>query len=420
MAHLFSLFEKFCMNCQLKRFHFGVSVYYLEKKQYNDSDIFRRNNMSEIKKIGIITGGGDCSGLNAVINGITKTAINKYGVEVVGFTRGYSGLYKNAFRDLDLKAVSGIMHEGGTILKSSNKDNLFNYPVGRKDDGTIEYKDVSDEALKNLKYLGVDGLIVIGGDGTLTSARDFHRKGLPVVGVPKTIDNDLPATDVTFGYNTSLETITDALDKIHTTAYSHDRVMVVEVMGRHAGWLALEGGLAGSADVILIPEIPYDIDKVVEKIHQRDAFGRNFTIIVVSEGAKPKGGNVHVRETIEDSADSVRLGGIGDVITRQLQSLITEHEVRYTNLAYIQRGGITSQFDRALGLLFGVNAVDLMMSGGAGCMVQYRGRNVTSIPLEEVVGDGEMGETSVGGKKQVDPEGQYVQAAKSIGISFGD
>ncbi|MGS0973050.1 MAG: 6-phosphofructokinase [Candidatus Izemoplasmataceae bacterium] len=376
--------------------------------------------MSEIRKIGIITGGGDCSGLNAVINGITKTAVNKYGVEVVGFTRGYSGLYKNAFRDLDLKAVSGIMHEGGTILKSSNKDNLFNYPVGRKEDGTIEYKDVSDEAIKNLKYLGVDGLIVIGGDGTLTSARDFHRKGLPVVGVPKTIDNDLPATDVTFGYNTSLETITDALDKIHTTAYSHDRVMVVEVMGRHAGWLALEGGLAGSADVILIPEIPYDIDKIVEKIHQRDAFGRNFTIIVVSEGAKPKGGAVHVRETIEDSADSVRLGGIGDVITRQLQKRITEHEVRYTNLAYIQRGGITSQFDRALGLLFGVNAVDLMMSGGAGCMVQYRGRSITSIPLEEVVGNGEMGETSKGGKKQVDPEGQYVQAAKSIGISFGD
>jgi len=376
--------------------------------------------MSEIKKIGIITGGGDCSGLNAVINGITKTAVNKYGVEVVGFTRGYSGLYKNAFRDLDLKAVSGIMHEGGTILKSSNKDNLFNYAIGRKDDGTIEYKDVSDEALKNLKYLGVDGLIVIGGDGTLTSARDFHRKGLPVIGVPKTIDNDLPATDVTFGYNTSLETITDALDKIHTTAYSHDRVMVVEVMGRHAGWLALEGGLAGSADVILIPEIPYDINKIVEKIHQRDAFGRNFTIIVVSEGAKPKGGEVHVRETVEDSADSVRLGGIGDVITRQLQKLITEHEVRYTNLAYIQRGGITSQFDRALGLLFGVNAVDLMMSGETGKMVQYRGRQITSISLEEVVGNGEMGETSIGGKKQVDPEGQYVQAAKAIGISFGD
>ncbi len=373
----------------------------------------------KIRKIGIITGGGDCSGLNAVINGITKAAVNKYGIEVVGFTRGYSGLYKNDYRPLGLRSVSGIMHEGGTILKSSNKDNLFNFRV-RNEDGSYEYKDVSDEAVKNLKYLGVDALIVIGGDGTLTSARDFYRKGIPVIGVPKTIDNDLPATDVTFGYNTSLETITDALDKIHTTAYSHDRVMVVEVMGRNSGWLALEGGLAGSADVILLPEIPYDLTSVVEKIRQRDAFGRNFSIIVVSEGAKPKDGEQVVREIVEDSADSVRLGGVGQVITTQLQKLIPEHEVRYTNLAYIQRGGITSQFDRALGLLFGVNAVDLLMNGGSGRMVQLRGRKITSVPLEEVVGSGEVGETSRGGGKTVDPDGQYVQAAKAIGICFGD
>lgn len=373
----------------------------------------------KIRKIGIITGGGDCSGLNAVINGITKAAVNKYGIEVVGFTRGYSGLYTNDYRPLGLRSVSGIMHEGGTILKSSNKDNLFNFRV-RKEDGTYEYKDVSDEAVKNLKYLGVDALIVIGGDGTLTSARDFYRKGIPVIGVPKTIDNDLPATDVTFGYNTSLETITDALDKIHTTAYSHDRVMVVEVMGRNSGWLALEGGLAGSADVILVPEIPYDLTSVVEKVRQRDAFGRNFSIIVVSEGAKPKDGEQVVREIVEDSADSIRLGGIGQVISNQLQKLIPEHEVRYTNLSYIQRGGITSQFDRALGLLFGVNAVDLLMAGGSGRMVQLRGRKITSVPLEEVVGSGEVGETSRGGGKMVDPDGQYVQAAKAIGICFGD
>ena len=373
----------------------------------------------KIRKIGIITGGGDCSGLNAVINGITKSAVNKYGLEVVGFTRGYAGLYKNDYRPLGLRSVSGIMHEGGTILKSSNKDNLFNLPFTQAD-GSIVYKDVSDEAVKNLKYLGVDALIVIGGDGTLTSARDFHRKGIPVIGVPKTIDNDLPATDVTFGYNTSLETITDALDKIHTTAFSHDRVMVVEVMGRNSGWLALEGGLAGSADVILLPEIPYDLSSVVEKIRQRDAFGRNFTIIVVSEGAKPKDGKQTIREIVKDSADSVRLGGVGQVITDQLQELVPEHEVRYTNLAYIQRGGITSQFDRALGLLFGVNAVDLLMNGGSGRMVQLKGRKITSIPLEDVVGGGQVGETSRGGGKTVDPEGQYVQAAKAIGICFGD
>lgn len=375
--------------------------------------------MEKIRKIGIITGGGDCSGLNAVINGITKTAVKKYALEVIGFTRGYAGLYRNDYRPLGLKTVSGIMHEGGTILKSSNKDNLFNFPVVNKE-GKVEYKDVSDEAIKHLEYLGVDALIVIGGDGTLTSARDFSRKGLPVVGVPKTIDNDLPATDVTFGYNTSLETITDALDKIHTTAYSHDRVMVVEVMGRHSGWLALEGGLAGSADVILIPEIPYDINKILDKVKQRDAFGRNFTIIVVSEGAKPKDGEVTVKKHVEDSADSVRLGGVGQKLTDQLEKLIPNHEVRHTNLAYIQRGGITSQFDRALGLLFGVNAVDLLMNGGEGRMVQLRGRKITSIPLEDVVGSGEVGETSTGGGKQVDPDGQYVQAAKSIGISFAD
>ena len=375
--------------------------------------------MKDIRKIGIVTGGGDCSGLNAVINGITKAAVTKYAVEVVGFTKGYTGLINHDFRDLDLKAVSGILHEGGTILKSSNKDNLFNYPVRQKD-GSIEYKDISDDAIKNLKYLGVDALIVIGGDGTLTSARDFARKGIPVIGVPKTIDNDLPKTDVTFGFNTSLETICDALDKIHTTAFSHDRVMVVEVMGRLTGWLALEGGLAGSADVIIIPEIPYDIHKIVDKVAQRDAFGRNFTIIIVSEGATPIGGDVHVREIVEDSPDSIRLGGIGSVITKQLQELIPHHEVRYTNLAYIQRGGMTSQFDRSLGLLFGVQAVELLMAGKSGLMVQLKGRKITSIPLSEVVGTGEIGETSIGGRKQVDVDGQLVQTAKAIGISFGD
>jgi len=373
----------------------------------------------EIRKIGIVTGGGDCSGLNAVINGITKAAVSKYGLEVVGFTKGFSGLINNTHQDLDLKAVSGILHEGGTILKSSNKDNLFNYRV-RDENGQYVYKDVSDEAVKNLEYLGVDGLIVIGGDGTLTSARDFSRKGIPVIGVPKTIDNDLPETDVTFGFNTSLETICDALDKIHTTAFSHDRVMVVEVMGRMTGWLALEGGLAGSADVIIIPEIPYDIHKIVEKVNQRDAFGRNFTIIIVSEGATPIGGDVTVRETVEDSPDTVRLGGIGGVITQQLQELIPHHEVRYTNLAYLQRGGVTSQYDRALGLMFGVQAVELLMQGKSGVMVQLKGRKITNIPLEKVVGSGEVGETSKGGKKQVDINGQMVQTAKAIGISFGD
>ena len=375
--------------------------------------------MNTIKKIGILTGGGDCSGLNAVISGITKTAITTYGLEVVGYRRGYFGLYHNDYQVLDLKAISGIMHEGGTMLKSSNKDNLFNFRMVDQD-GNVTYQDVSDVAIQNMKDLGVDALVVIGGDGTLTSARDFARKGVPVVGVPKTIDNDLPATDMTFGYSTSLENIVDALDKIHTTAYSHDRVMVVEVMGRHTGWLALEGGIGGSADVILIPEIPYDINRIVDKINERKAMGKEFSIVVVSEGAKPKGGEIVVRETVEDSADKVRLGGVGDVVTRQLAKLLPKTEVRYTNLAYIQRGGIATQFDRNIGLRFGYHAVDLLMRGESGKMVRYEGRKITSIDLEDVVGRGETGETSKGGAKHVDPNGQIVTAAKALGISFGD
>lgn len=373
----------------------------------------------KIRKIGILTGGGDCSGLNAVISAVTKTAVNKYGIEVVGYRRGYSGLYNNDFMKLDLNAISGIMHEGGTILKTSNKDNLFNYRVV-DEAGNVEYKNVSQVAVENMKKEGVDALVVLGGDGTLTSARDFGRMGIPVVGIPKTIDNDLPATDMTFGYNTSLESITDALDKIHTTAYSHDRVMVVEVMGRHAGWLAAEGGLAGSADVILIPEIEYDLNKVVDTIKRRDARGKNFSVVVVSEGAKEKDGEVHVREIIEDSADTVRLGGLGAVVTARLQKLIPNHEVRNTNLAYIQRGGITSQFDRSLGIQFGVAAVDLLMNGTYNQMVAYKGGDFTHFALEDVVGRGEVGETSKGGSKQVDPNGHLVQACKAIGIGFGD
>ena len=225
-----------------------------------------------VKKIALLTGGGDCPGLNAVLRAVTRTAILKYGYEVIGYKFGYRGLYNNEYIPMDLNTVSGILHRGGTILYSSNKDNLFDYAV--EENGKTVKRDMSDVAVENLKKEGVDVLVVIGGDGTLTSARDFARKGINVIGVPKTIDNDLASTDVTFGFNSALDVATEALDRLHTTAESHHRVMLLEVMGRNAGWIALESGIAGSADVILIPEIPYDINKIVEKLKERRDKGK--------------------------------------------------------------------------------------------------------------------------------------------------
>lgn len=375
--------------------------------------------MKERKKIAVLTGGGDCSGLNAVIRAVTRTAILKYNYEVIGFVRGYGGLYNNDYIKLDLDTVSGIIHVGGTILKNSNKDNLFNYII-EKEDGSKEYKDVSDVAVENLKKNNIDALVVIGGDGTLTSARDFARKGVNVIGVPKTIDNDVPHTDITFGYSTALESITDALDRLHTTAASHDRVLILEVMGRNAGWLALEGGLAGSADVILIPEIPYDINKIVDKIKERDSLGKNFSIIVISEGAKEIDGKVVIKKLEESSPDAVKLGGIGEKLSNDLSNKLSNHEVRSTNLGYIQRGGNTTQFDRVIGTRYGSYAVDMIAEGNFSNMVRLNGGVMSTIPLEEVVGSGEVGEVSRGGGKVVDPSGELVKVAKSIGISFGD
>ena len=291
----------------------------------------------KIKKIALLTGGGDCPGLNAVIRAVTRTAILNYGIEVIGYKFGYRGLYNNDFIPLTLDTVSGILHRGGTILYSSNKDNLFDYLV--EENGEMVKRDVSDVAVENLKKEGVDVLVVIGGDGTLTSARDFARKGVKVIGVPKTIDNDLASTDVTFGFNTAIDVVTEALDRLHTTAESHHRIMLCEVMGRNAGWIALEAGIAGSADIILLPEIPYDINKIAEKVKEREEEGKNFTIIVVSEGAKPKDGEVVVAKIVADSPDPIRLGGIGNKLAGDLEKLIKDHEVRCTVLGHIQRRG---------------------------------------------------------------------------------
>ncbi|MBS6184297.1 MAG: 6-phosphofructokinase [Clostridium celatum] len=363
----------------------------------------------KIKKIALLTGGGDCPGLNAVIRAVTRTAILNYGIEVIGYKFGYRGLYNNDFINLTLDSVSGILHRGGTILYSSNKDNLFDYLV--EENGEVVKKDVSDVAVENLKKEGVDVLVVIGGDGTLTSARDFARKGVKVIGVPKTIDNDLASTDVTFGFNTAIDVVTEALDRLHTTAESHHRIMLCEVMGRNAGWIALEAGIAGSADIILLPEIPYDINKIAEKVKEREEQGKNFTIIVVSEGARPKDGEVVVAKIVADSPDPIRLGGIGNKLAGDLEKVIKDHEVRCTVLGHIQRGGNTSTYDRILSTRYGVAAVELMIEGKFGEMVCLKGSKISSDSLENVIGQK---------TKNVNIDGDLVQVAKKIGITFAE
>lgn len=376
----------------------------------------------KIEKIALLTGGGDCSGLNAVIRAVVRTAILKYKYEVIGFVGGYHGLYIDDYIPMTLKTVSGIFHQGGTVLKMSSRDNLFHYPI-LDDDGNVEYHDVSNIAIENLKKHQIDALVIIGGDGTLTSARDFARKGIQVVGIPKTIDNDVPATEITFGYRTALDHIMLSLDALHTTAYSHDRVMILEVMGRHAGWLALEGGIAGSADVILIPEIPYDINIVARRIIERYNRGSHFAIICVSEGAVPTTGELTVKKFVKGSQGEIKLGGIGEHIARQLEQLvqpITGQEIRSTNLGYIQRGGVTNTFDRVLGTKYGSFAVDMIASEQFGRMVTIQNAKMSSVKIEDVVGGGLTGETSKGGARRVNPQGDLVNAARDIGISFGD
>ena len=373
--------------------------------------------MKEIRKIAILTGGGDCPGLNPVIRAVVKTAISKYGLEVVGVRHGYHGLYHGDFIQLDLEDVDEIITRGGTILYSSNKDNLFQYPVKdengkfvRDENGKLTYKDVSDVAVEHLKNAGIDALFILGGDGTLTSARDFSRKGVNVIAIPKTIDNDLANTDYTFGFDTAISVATDGLDRVRTTGMSHHRVMVVEIMGRGAGWLTLHSGIAGAADVILIPEIPYDINVVAEKINEDKEQGKEFSIVAVSEGAKALDGKQVVLKIIEDSADSIRLGGVGALIADQLEKL-TGSEARATTLGHIQRGGTPTAHDRVLSSRYGYAAVELCMKGEFGRMVALQGDEIVNVSLEDVIGQK---------TKNVDPNGELVTMAKAMGVCFGD
>jgi phosphofructokinase-like protein len=359
------------------------------------------------KRIGMITGGGDCPGLNAVIRAIVKTAMYKYNWEVFGFRDGYRGLVLNQYMKFGPNDASGILDKGGTILGTSNRDNPFNFGVQKGD--RIEYKDMSDEVIKNVRNLNIDCMVIIGGDGTLTSARDFSKRGLNIVGVPKTIDNDLSGTDRTFGFMTAVDTATDAIDKLHSTAESHHRVMILEVMGRYAGWIAIKAGIAGGADIILIPEIPYNVNKVVEKIMERKKAGKHFSIVVVAEGAKSSSGEVVVSKVLENSPDPIRLGGIGNKIAEQIEEL-TKIETRVTVLGHLQRGGRPIPYDRILSTRFGVAAVELIKKGQFGKMVSLKGSSIVSVGLEEAVDK----------IKTVPPNGELVRIAKNVGVGFGD
>ena len=369
------------------------------------------------RKIAILTGGGDAPGLNAVIYSMVRACQNLMDCEVIGYKFGYRGLYNNDFVTLNNETTSGILHKGGSILYNSNKDNLFDYRV--VENGVAVNKDVSDVAVENMKKEGVDVLVVLGGDGTLTSARDFARKGVNVIGVPKTIDNDLNSTEVTFGFDTAVNIVTENLGRLHTTAESHHRVLVVEVMGRSAGWICLHAGMAGSADVICIPEIPYTIESIAKKIEQRNSLGKPFSIVVVTEGAIEKGGEAIVGRIVEDSPDSVRHTGVAAYITSRLESVVP-NEVRSCVLGHIQRGGDASPADRILSIRYGAKAAELIRDGLFGNMVCLEAGQMGHVSLEEVLGSGATGGISKGGEKTVDPNGELVRAAKALGISFGD
>lgn len=359
-----------------------------------------------MKRIAVLTGGGDCPGLNAVIRAIVRSATH-HDIEVIGILDGFKGAVECEFVSLGLKEVSGILPRGGTILGTSNRDNPFAYHV--MIDGKMVQEDRSDLVISNIREQGIESLIVIGGDGSLSIALELAGKGLSVVGVPKTIDNDLLATDMTFGFQSAVETAQDALDKLHTTAESHHRVMILEVMGRYAGWIALYSGIAGGADVILIPEVPYDIEKVAEAINDRKARNKRFSIIVVAEGAKPSNGEMVIKETFVGRTDPIKLGGIGEKVARDLEGLINL-ETRVTVLGHIQRGGSPNTFDRILATRYGVSAVDAVLDRDYGTMVALQGTSIVRVPLSEAVKH----------LKKITLDDEVLLTARKLGLRFGD
>jgi phosphofructokinase-like protein len=359
-----------------------------------------------LKRIGVLTGGGDCPGLNAVIRSIAKPAMSYFQTRVVGILDGFEGLVEGRMRELQPLDVSGIVNVGGTILGTSNKGDPFHYPIDTKDG--IVVMDCSERAIGHYREWGLDALVAIGGDGTMHICHRFSKLGLNIIGVPKTIDNDLMATDVTFGYDSALTVVTEAIDRLQTTASAHHRIIVVEVMGRYAGWIALGGGVAGGADIILIPEIPFKWSSIFETVVRRSS-GARFSIVCVAEGARPAEGDLVVRERDARRTDPIRLGGIGELVASRIRQE-TGLETRVTVLGHTQRGGSPTGFDRILATRFGSMALEAASKGLFGTMVSLRGQNVTLVGLDE----------AIKGLRLVPHDAQLLAAARAVGTCLGD
>ena len=358
------------------------------------------------KRIAVLTAGGDCPGLNAVLRAITRKAIVEQNLEVIGIEDGYEGLIRNRYRRLDFDDVSGILNQGGTILGTSNQSNPFKYPVGKGKNAS--FTDVSDKVGKHFKALQAECLVCVGGDGTLAIAHQLSQQGIPIIGVPKTIDNDIKGTEVSFGFDSAVHVCTHAIDNLHSTAQSHHRIMIVEVMGRTAGWIALHSGIAGGGDVLLLPEIPYDIDMIVSVVKARHRRGRRYSIIVVSEGARPQGGQVVVQRHVPDGVIPIRLGGIGYALSEQIENK-SELETRVVVLGHLQRSGPPTSFDRILGTRLGSEAVDMIAENHFNRMVAVKGPRLCRIPLKDIAK----------GPRNVPKNHSLIAVAESVGTCMG-